>query len=246
MKAFVLAAGDGTRLGELTRHTPKPLLPYGGKPLLQHTFEWLARHGVREIVINTHNHAWQFVDRFGTGEALGITLHYSLELHLLGTAGSVRKMVDMFDDPFLVVYGDNYYDLDLDPLYAAHWRHGARTELGLAELPDQSQGSAVRIDRFGKIEQFLEKPPGCTGPGFGFAGLAIVDPGWIKADVAPGQIADFGRDLFPRWIADNRPGFCGTGLPGLIVDTGTPAGHARVRAMFGEASLLPEAAPCGS
>jgi N-acetyl-alpha-D-muramate 1-phosphate uridylyltransferase len=114
MKAIILAAGRGERMRPLTDHTPKPLLPVRGKPLIEWHIEALARGGVREIVINT---AWledQIVAALGDGSRFGVTLRYSMEGRehggALETAGGIATALPLLaahdDDAFWIVSGD--------------------------------------------------------------------------------------------------------------------------------------------
>jgi MurNAc alpha-1-phosphate uridylyltransferase len=110
MKALILAAGRGERLRPLTDVTPKPLLPVGGKPLIEWHLQALARAGVREVVINT---AWleeQFPATLGDGARFGLRIRYSLEGRdhggALETAGGIVKALPWLGEPFWVVSGD--------------------------------------------------------------------------------------------------------------------------------------------
>ncbi|MCR5865841.1 N-acetylmuramate alpha-1-phosphate uridylyltransferase MurU [Aquincola sp. J276] len=113
-KALILAAGRGERMRPLTDHTPKPLLPVRGKPLIEWHLEALARDGVRDVVINT---AWleeQFPAALGDGSRWGLRIRYSFEGRdhggALETAGGIAKVLptlaDGPDDVFWVVSGD--------------------------------------------------------------------------------------------------------------------------------------------
>ena len=91
MKAMILAAGKGERMRPLTLHTPKPLLPVGGKPLIQWHMEALQRAGIRQLVIN---HAWlgeQIEDAFGDGARLNVSISWSAEEQPLETAGGILR-----------------------------------------------------------------------------------------------------------------------------------------------------------
>ena len=105
---MVLAAGLGTRLRPLTENTPKCLIPLAGKPLIDWTLHWLNRHAVTECVINLHHLAEKVRAFVGNGECYGLRVHYSYEPELLGTAGAVKKVASFFNEPFLVVYSDNF------------------------------------------------------------------------------------------------------------------------------------------
>ena len=108
MRAIVLAAGYGTRLGSATRSTPKPMLDIHGRPLLQYILEHLAAHGLKRIAMNVHFMPELIRGYFGDGGRFGLELTYSHEHTLLGTAGGARKMAEAIDDrqPLLIHYGD--------------------------------------------------------------------------------------------------------------------------------------------
>src|ERR1700682_3691954 len=106
MRALVLAAGEGTRLRPLTLDRPKPMVPLGGRPLLEHLVDLLRNHGIREIAINLHYKAEAITSYFGDGSRFGVSITYSPEAQLLGSAGAARLLDWYFQEPFLVLYGD--------------------------------------------------------------------------------------------------------------------------------------------
>ena len=110
MKALILAAGRGERMRPLSDHTPKPLLPVQGRPLIEWHLQALARAGVKEVVVNT---AWledQFEPALGDGARWGLRIRYSMEGRdhgrALETAGGIAKALPWLGDPFWVVSGD--------------------------------------------------------------------------------------------------------------------------------------------
>lgn len=113
MKAMILAAGRGERMRPLTDHTPKPLLPVGGKPLIVWHIEKLAKAGFRDIVIN-HAHLGQQIETIlGDGRQLGVSIQYSPEAEALETAGGIAYAMPLLGyAPFLVVNGDVFCDYD--------------------------------------------------------------------------------------------------------------------------------------
>lgn len=113
MHAMILAAGRGERMRPLTDHCPKPLLPAGGKPLIAWHLERLAAGGVREVVVN-HAHLGEMIEQaVGDGRAWGLHVRYSREEQALETAGGIATALDQLGvDPFLVVNGDVFIDLD--------------------------------------------------------------------------------------------------------------------------------------
>lgn len=127
MKAMILAAGKGERMRPLTLHTPKPLLPVGGKALIEHHIDALARAGFSELVIN---HAWlgaQIEAALGDGQRYGVTLRYSAESQPLETGGGIYQALPLLGEaPFVVVNADVWTDYDFSCL--------PRTLSGLAHL----------------------------------------------------------------------------------------------------------------
>src|SRR5690606_19671117 len=114
MRAMILAAGRGERMRPLTDHTPKPLLPVGGKPLIVWHLERLAAAGIRDVVIN---HAWlgeQLPAQLGDGSRYGVRITYSPENPTaLETAGGIAHALPLLgQDPFLVINGDIWCDWD--------------------------------------------------------------------------------------------------------------------------------------
>jgi hypothetical protein len=116
MKAMILAAGRGERMRPLTDHTPKPLLPVGGKPLIVWHLERLAAAGLRDVVINHAHLGNQIEHALGDGSRWGLAIRYSPEPEgALETAGGIANALPLLghDDPFLVVNGDIFCDWDV-------------------------------------------------------------------------------------------------------------------------------------
>ena len=226
MKAIVLAAGKGTRLGEVGRQIPKPMLRVGGRPVLEQNLEWLRSSGVDEVVINLHHLGGAIRRYFGNGSHWGLKISYSPESELLGTAGAVRRIHDAaffgrrFPEDVLVVYGDNLYPISyrLDRMMEFHLSKGGFFTIGLYRNPAEIYKSGLAfLDRWGKIKHFLEKP-GASGAGVASSvveGFPALGKGWINTGVyvmkreavrwLPTGFSDFGRDIFPRLLARGTP-----------------------------------------
>jgi MurNAc alpha-1-phosphate uridylyltransferase len=118
MKAMILAAGRGERMRPLTDHTPKPLLPVEGKPIIEHTIEQLVNAGFTDIVINHAHLGEQIEATLGNGQRLGATICYSPEgEQALETAGGIINALPLLgDEVFLVVNGDIATDFDFASL----------------------------------------------------------------------------------------------------------------------------------
>lgn len=238
MKALILAAGKGARLGALTESLPKPMIAIGDRPLLAHIVEQLRAVGVTQIAMNLHHAPTVITDYFGHRARWGVDLTYSFEEQLLGTAGAAKRLQSFLDESFILVYGDVYTNLALDRLKEFHSTvqfDGRRPVMTLAlyRVPNPSQCGLVDVDAQGRIWRFVEKPP----PEEVFtdlanAGISIVEP--IVLDyIPPDTLYDFGHDVIPSVL--------GAGLPiagqviaddEFLIDIGTPQGLARAQASW--------------
>ncbi|MDG6773516.1 nucleotidyltransferase family protein [Thiomicrorhabdus sp. ZW0627] len=173
VKAMILAAGRGNRLRPLTDSIPKPLVPLCGKPLIEYHIEKLAEAGVEEIVIN---HAWlgdQIENTLGNGERWGVRIHYSPEPEGgLETAGGIIKALSLLgNEPFVVVNGDVYTDMDFAPLIEQACSFSDSSEL-LAHLVLVPSPEFNAQGDFGLNEESRVQSEG----GHTFAGLSILHP----------------------------------------------------------------------
>jgi NDP-sugar pyrophosphorylase family protein len=203
MKAMVLAGGEGRRLGAATEQVPKPMLPIGGRPLLAHTIDALARHGIRELVINLHHQPDVVRAYFGDGSSRGVSIRYSPEEQLRGTAGALAPWRDFFDDTCLVIYGDNLSTCDFTRLLGFHRAHDAEATVALFWRDDVRESGVADVDEAGRVERFVEKPSGPEASHWVSAGLMVLEPALVGAipDTVP---VDFGRDLLPAWVSAGR------------------------------------------
>lgn len=137
MKAVILATGENQKLAPLTDKFPSPLLPIVGKPIIFHTIEMLARANVVEIIICTHNKGGNIESYIGSGRRWGISIHYSHHGAPLGDAGAIRWAKGYLNEPFFVLDGSEFIDLNVQHIYAAHTSSQAICTR-LVELQDQS------------------------------------------------------------------------------------------------------------
>lgn len=205
MRAIILAAGEGTRLRPLTERMPKPMVPIAGRPILEHNIRLLAKHGIRELAINLHHCPETITEYFGDGKAWGVSITYSYEPVLLGTAGAVKKVEHLFDETFLVVYGDNLTTCDLQQLCALHQEKGGIGTIALFHRDDPTSSGIVKLGEDEHIIRFLEKPAPCqVFSHWVSAGLLVLEPevlDWIPTD----RPSDFGRDVLPTLLQAGRP-----------------------------------------
>jgi mannose-1-phosphate guanylyltransferase len=219
MQAIVLVGGEGTRLRPLTETTPKPALTLVDRPFLAYMIEWLAGHGVSEVVL-----ACGFLPGVlrealaGEEERAGVSIRYVVEPEPLGTAGAIRFAADQLGDElgerFLALNGDVLTDLDLTALLEAH--RSAAT-IALHPVEDSSAFGLVRTDADGAVLEFLEKT-GEVVAGEVNAGMYVLERSVLEL-IPPGRSVSIERDVFPRLAGD---GLRALALDGYWVDIGTP------------------------
>jgi mannose-1-phosphate guanylyltransferase len=231
VQAMILAAGRGTRLGELGRTIPKALVEIGGEPLLARQFSYLAQTGVERVVVNAHHLAEQIV-HFVRSRSHPIEVEVSVEPALLGTAGGVRAALSRFDEgsPIIVIYGDTIVDAPLQTLLVNHVSAAADGTIAVNWLEDTSGKGVVEVDEDGVIIDFIEKPKE-PRPGLANAGVYVIEPELMKL-VPENCFCDFAIDLFPHAL---RAGLL---LRAQVItvaadDIGTPDALARAQAAFG-------------
>jgi MurNAc alpha-1-phosphate uridylyltransferase len=210
MKAMILAAGRGERMRPLTDHTPKPLLPVGGKPLIVWHLERLAQAGFRDIVINHAHLGDQIEAALGDGNQFGLSIQYSAEGEALETAGGIAFALPLLGDaPFLVVNGDVFCDVDLAQLVQQPM-DGVVAHLVLVDNPPQHPHGDFVLDH-GKLVE--------TGDvRLTFSGLGVYRPE-LFASVVRGSKAK----LAPLLRAEIANGHVSAEhYRGRWVDVGTP------------------------
>lgn len=198
MKAMIMAAGVGSRLMPMTAGVPKPMIPMANQPLMANTVRLLARHGFTELIANLHYHGDQIRAYFRDGSDFGVSMHYSPEDELLGTAGGVKRCAWFLDDTFVIVSGDALTDIDLTRLMEAHRRRGALATIALKEVPDVEHFGIVITDGDQRIRSFQEKPrPEEALSQVANTGIYVFEPEIFQ--FIPEGFYDFGKQLFPGW-----------------------------------------------
>ena len=129
LDAVIMAGGQGKRLRPLTEDLPKPMLPVGGRPLMELIIDQLKQTGIKKINITTHYKPEKIVDHFGDGNKFGVDLNYVQENHPLGTAGALGLM-ERPDKPILVMNGDILTKVNFKALMAFHQEHNADLDHG--------------------------------------------------------------------------------------------------------------------
>ena len=220
MQALVLAGGEGTRLRPLTLTTPKPVMPFAGRPFMTFMLDWLARHGVDDVILSC-GFMSDAVEGVLGGEYEGMRLRYVHEDEPLGTAGPLRLALDsgaLDSDRLYVLNGDVLTDMDLTAEREQHERTGARATLCLVAVDDTSSYGVVPTAPGGEVEAFLEKSPGPAPTNRINAGAYLLERDVIER-IPAGRAVSIEREIFPELVGDGLYGYLAAGY---WVDIGTP------------------------
>lgn len=204
----MLAAGLGARLGDGAGDIPKPMMPVGGKPLMEHAIAHLRAHAITELYINLHYRPSMIRDYFGDGRRWGVRIRYSHEPELLGTAGAVKNLEREFDGTFLVYYADNLCSCDLSKMLCSHKEKGSLATILVSGSYDRVRGGVVRCDRDGRVTRFEEKPASAGGRNrLENGGIYILEPRIMNyiPDIGP---SDFAADIFPLLLQKREALYC--------------------------------------
>ncbi|SDT85597.1 HAD-IIIA family hydrolase [Desulfobacula phenolica] len=200
MDAVLLAGGKGTRLGPLTTDLPKPMIPIGGMPVLEHHIRLLAQYGITDIFVLTGYLGHRIEAYFGNGNRLGCRINYIQESIPLGTGGALKQLENRIDEDFLLIFGDVFFDIKLDDFISFH-----KLSKGVASFivhpsdhPYDSDLVAINEDK--QIISFLLKPHKVESFGnLGNAGVYMLAPKvfqYIKAS----SMSDLMKDIFPAML----------------------------------------------
>jgi dTDP-glucose pyrophosphorylase len=230
----VLAAGRGSRLGELTRDTPKPLLDVGGTPMLRRVLEGLSSAGVTDTAVIT-GYRGDLVERSVRGWELAIRVEFRRQTQLDGTARAVALARDLLGDaPFCFAWADILIDPDN---YAAVVSAAAGSDGALAvnEVEDPWAGAAVEVDAAGFVTRIVEKPPrGTSTTRWNNAGLGVL-PATVWRHIDELSLSARGEYELPRAVAalvSAGARLRSVPVVGAWADVGTPDDLATVRARF--------------
>jgi dTDP-glucose pyrophosphorylase/CBS domain-containing protein len=158
MAAVIMAGGAGTRLRPLTDHTPKPLLPVGEKPIINHIIDLLHDAGICDIILATCYLASALEEELGDGSAWGVRLKYLREPHPLGTGGALKLLGEAPSDPFLAMNGDLLTRVDLRAMLDHHRSHDAELTIAVREYQVQVPFGVVQVAPNHLVVAIEEKP----------------------------------------------------------------------------------------
>lgn len=224
MKAFLLAAGHGTRLKPLTDFTPKCLLPIRGEPLLGLWLKLCRFQGITDVLINTHLHS-AAVAEFASRNNYGLKIRITEEKNLLGSAGTLLANQDWVrkDPEFWILYADVLTNANLSEMLEYHRSLGQFATMGVYEVGNPKECGIVSLDEAGIVREFVEKPDRPTS-NLAFSGLMVATPKFLEF-LPSRPPADIGFHVLPRLVGR----MAAFRISDYLVDVGTPAKYASVQ-----------------
>jgi mannose-1-phosphate guanylyltransferase len=220
MQALILAGGEGTRLRPLTSTIPKPVVPLVGRPFITYMLDWLAGHGVDDVILSCGFMADGVRAVLGDGSSLGLRLRYLQEPRPLGTGGALKFAEDMLDERFFMLNGDILTDIDLTEELRQHERAGALATLALMSVEDPSAYGLVRRNPDDSVKEFVEKPgPERIEMDLVNAGAYVIERSVLEQMAPAGTNISVEREVFPALVGN---GLFGYAAEGYWLDIGTP------------------------
>jgi len=158
MKAVILAGGLGTRLQPYTTFLPKPMLPLGEKPILEHLVDWTRKNGIKSVVLCVSYLRKTIEDYFEDGKKFGVNIEYAISNKPLATAGQLKTAEKFIDDTFVCLYGDSIFDFSLRNMIKQHKKKKAFITMSLNEYKTNLQYGVIETSKNGKVTSWNEKP----------------------------------------------------------------------------------------
>ncbi len=212
MKAIIMAGGFGTRLRPLTINIPKPMVPVGNLPMMEHVVALLKENGITDVTALLYFQADAIKKYFGDGSAFGVNIDYVRPDDDFGTAGAVRYALMDASEPALVISGDLATDFNLTEALQWHREKKSEATILLTRMENPLPYGIVITDKEGRIVRFLEKPS--WGEAFSDTintGIYILEPSAISL-IPPKTNFDFSQNLYPLMLSRKM------GLHGKIMD----------------------------
>ena len=158
MKAVIIAGGLGTRLRPLTNNTPKPMLPIGEKPILEHLVNWTKKGGIKSVILCVSYLRESIEDYFGDGEKFGVKIEYAISKKQLATAGQLKTAEKFIDDDFVCMYGDSILNFSLRSMIKQHSIKKSFVTMSLNEHKTTLPYGVIETSKKGKVVNWNEKP----------------------------------------------------------------------------------------
>lgn len=158
LQGVILAGGLGTRLRPYTLFLPKPMLPLGDRPILEHLIHWLKKNEVSDITICVGYLRKIIEEYFENGKELGVSISYARANRPLGTAGQLKSAESFLSGRFVCLYGDSIIDFDLDNAIRFHEKRKALATMVLTDYRTKLKYGFIDLNGGGRVKEWREKP----------------------------------------------------------------------------------------
>jgi mannose-1-phosphate guanylyltransferase len=224
-KCILLAAGFGTRLKPITNSTPKCLLKIHGKPLLEYWLILLHKHGITDILINTHHLSEQVV-KYIKSVDMDLKITVSYEKDLLGSLGTVihNKVYFKDEEVILVANADNLTNVNLSKFAKYHFSHDLDASIALIPSKSPSECGIVEMDDYNKIISYEEKPKN-PRTNISNAGVYFFNTSIFRNLELQDDLSDIGVDLLPKLVGQSY----GYLLDEFLIDIGSHSSLTKAR-----------------
>ena len=220
-------------MGELTITCPKPMIPVGGKPILDHILELLSLHGVEDVILAAHYKAEVIERHFSGRSGSGLRPKVRVEEKPLGTAGGLAALRGELDDDFLLYYGDELADFNLTALLRSHREHAPLATILVRPSRHPWDGHLIQTNESGSVTELAPKlDPQRRYQNLGDLGIYVLSRRIL--DYIPPRKAGFFEDVFPVAIAAGENiRVHSLESSGYVLDVGTPERIADVERYLG-------------
>lgn len=198
--AVILAGGRGTRLAGVVQDVPKPMADVHGRPFLAYQIRHLQRQGIQRVVLSVGYKADVIEAYFKDGSDLGLEILYAREDAPLGTGGALRNCLPYLEGPTIVLNGDTYQPIPVQPLVDFHAGNGAELTVVVTPVAAAEDYGSIAFEPGGRIRSFAEKLP---GGGHVNAGCYCVEPAML-ANLPTDRAVSLEVESIPGWIAEGR------------------------------------------
>lgn len=227
---MVMTAGLGTRLGPITNRLAKPAVPVGDRTIVERVLQWLRHQDITDVVLNLHHLPHTITGVVGDGAELGMTVRYSWEPTLLGSAGGPRHALPLLNsDPFLIVNGDTLTDVALAPIVDGHRRSGADVTMVVIKNPAPDRYNGVLANSDQVVTGFI--PKGHTTSSWHFVGIQVVNKSVFA--VLPDNTPIETVSGVYRTLIGATPGIRIAPVDATFFDIGTPEDYEATCRAFG-------------
>ena len=232
MEAIVLAGGLGTRLRSAVPNLPKPMAPIGGKPFLSYLLDFWVAQGVNRFVLSV-GHKHEIISKEFGGRYKNAEVDYAVEKDPLGTGGGLLLSLKQLrsPEPFLVLNGDTFFEVNRADIANHHSAYGANMTLALVEVPENKRYSGVLLTEEGWVRS-LEKRSENSESNLANGGVYMMEPSLLSEHQNhPPKKYSLEDELLPDLLEKNKR-IAGFIAQGEFIDIGVPEDYSRAEGIL--------------